>query len=86
MAVGLTTSWTYNNWSDKDFYQYPVFNFIQGDDYYVYPGKGIEDFELLRIIDSPRKEEAIGLAARNWDGRKKNLRDFEEVRRILLDK
>lgn len=55
--------WAYNSWSDPDPYKNPVFNFIQGDDYYVYPGKngpvssirwellkeGIEDFELFKI-------------------------------------
>lgn len=56
--------WAYNSWSDADPYKNPVFNFIQGDDYYVYPGKdgpvssirwellkeGIEDFEIFSII------------------------------------
>jgi hypothetical protein len=90
--------WAYNSWPDKDPYSHPVFNFIQGDDYYIYPGKqgpvssirwellkeGIEDYELLRIINSPKSDEAIELAVRNRDGRKKNVTDFEEARRIIL--
>lgn len=90
--------WAYNNWTDKNPYHNPVFNFIQGDDYYVYPGKdgpvssirwellkeGIEDFELLRITGSSRKEEAVELAVRNRDGRKKDITDFDEARNILL--
>lgn len=54
--------WAYNSWP-KDIYNYPVFNFTQGDEYYVYPGEdgpissirwelikeGIEDFELAKI-------------------------------------
>lgn len=91
--------WAYNSWSDKDPYTHPVFNFIQGDDYYIYPGKdspvssirwellkeGIEDYELLRLMDSPGQEEAIGLAVRNPDGRRKEVTDFENARKILLE-
>lgn len=90
--------WAYNSWSDVDPYSHPVFNCIQGDDYYIYPGKngpvssirwellkeGIEDFELLRILDSPMKQEAINLAVRNRDGRNKNVTDFEEARKLLF--
>ncbi|WP_299556305.1 glycoside hydrolase domain-containing protein [Seonamhaeicola sp.] len=57
--------WAYNSWSDKDPFNNPVFNFIQGDDYYVYPGEdgpvssirwelmkeGIEDYELYKILE-----------------------------------
>jgi hypothetical protein len=46
--------------------------------------EGIEDYELLRLMDSPRCEEAIGLAVRNRDGREKDVTDFEEARKILL--
>jgi hypothetical protein len=90
--------WAYNSWSDKDPYRNPVFNFIQGDDYCVYPGKegpvssirwellreGIEDYELLKLIDSPRAGEAIERAVRNRDGRKKSVADFQEARGMLL--
>lgn len=92
--------WAYNNWTDKDPYNHPVFNFIQGDDYYVYPGKdgpvssirwellkeGIEDFELFRLLNSPESDRALELAVRNRDGRKKRVTDFEEARKILLGK
>lgn len=92
--------WAYNSWSDKDPYTNPVFNFIQGDDYYIYPGKdgpvssirwellieGIEDFELFRLLDSPESQKALELAVRNRDGRKKKVTDFEEARKILLGK
>jgi hypothetical protein len=91
--------WAYNSWSDKDPYKNPVFNFIQGDDYSVYPGKngpvssirwellkeGIEDFELLNSVDSKHKSTAIEMAVRNRDGRRKAVSDFENARRILLD-
>ena len=91
--------WAYNSWSDKDPYANPVFNFIQGDDYYIYPGKsgpvssirwellkeGIEDYELLKVIDSPKSREAMELAVKNRDGRKKDVTDFENARKILLD-
>jgi hypothetical protein len=90
--------WAYNSWSDKDPYNNPVFNFIQGDDSYVYPGKsgpvssirwellkeGIEDYELLKVIHSPQSDAAIELAVRNRDGRKKSVTDFEDARKILL--
>ena len=56
--------WAYNSWPNANPYKNPVFNYIQGDAYYVYPGKngpvssirwellkeGIEDYELYRII------------------------------------
>lgn len=90
--------WAYNSWSDKDPYNKPVFNFIQGDDYYIYPGEngpvssirwellkeGIEDFELLRIVDSKQKKEAIDMAVRNRDGRQKSVTDFENARKLLI--
>ncbi|MDR1119361.1 MAG: DUF4091 domain-containing protein [Dysgonamonadaceae bacterium] len=90
--------WAYNSWTDMDTYSNPVFNFIQGDDYYVYPGKdgpvssirwellkeGIEDYELLRVIGSPQAGEAIERAVRNRDGRKKCVTDFEDAREIVL--
>ena len=90
--------WAYNSWSDKDPYNKPVFNFIQGDDYYIYPGEngpvssirwellkeGIEDFELLKIVDSKQKKEAIDMAVRNRDGRKKSVKDFENARKLLI--
>jgi hypothetical protein len=90
--------WAYNSWSDKDPYNNPVFNFIQGDDYYIYPGKsgpvssirwellkeGIEDYELLKVINSPQCDEAIEPAVRNRDGRKKSVTDFEDARKILM--
>ncbi len=52
--------WAYNNWP-QDVFKSPVYNFIQGDEYIVYPGKngpissirlellkeGIEDYELF---------------------------------------
>lgn len=91
--------WAYNSWSDIDPYTNPVFNFIQGDDYYIYPGKdgpvssirwellkeGIEDYELLRLIKSPNSEEAIRWAVKDVDGRKKDVADFENARKILLE-
>ena len=91
--------WAYNSWSDKDPYTNPVFNFIQGDDYYIYPAKngpvssirwellkeGIEDFELLNIVDSKQKNEAIEMAVSNRDGRRKAVSDFENARKILLN-
>jgi hypothetical protein len=91
--------WAYNSWSDTDPYNNPVFNFIQGDDYYIYPGKkgpvssirwellkeGIEDYELLRTINSPQSDEAIELVVKNRDGRKKSVTDFEAARKILLN-
>ena len=90
--------WAYNSWSDKDPYNKPVFNFIQGDDYYIYPGEngpvssirwellkeGIEDFELLKMVDSKQKKEAIDMAVRNRDGRQKAVTDFENARRLLI--
>lgn len=90
--------WAYNSWSDKDPYNNPVFNFIQGDDYYIYPGKngpissirwellkeGIEDFELLKVVDSKYKKQAMEMAVRNTDGRQKTVTDFEDARKILL--
>lgn len=90
--------WAYNSWSDKDPYNNPVFNFIQGDDYYVYPGKsapvssirwellkeGIEDYELLKTVKSSQSNKAIEIAVRNRDGRKKRVMDFEEARRMIL--
>lgn len=90
--------WAYNSWSDRDPYNHPVFNFIQGDDYYIYPGKdgpvssirwellkeGIEDYELLKVVNSPQTGAAVELAVRNRDGRKKSITDFEEARKILL--
>lgn len=90
--------WAYNSWSDKDPYNKPVFNFIQGDDYYIYPGEngpvssirwellkeGIEDFELLKLTDSKQKKEAIDMAVRNRDGRQKAVTDFENARRLLI--
>ncbi len=56
--------WAYNSWP-KDPFRYPVFNFIQGDDYIIYPGDGkpmssirrellldgIEDYELFRLVE-----------------------------------
>lgn len=91
--------WAYNSWSDIDPYNNPVFNFIQGDDYYVYPGvegpvssirwellkEGIEDFELLQVVNSQQKKEAIEIAVRNCDGREKPVTDFEDARRLLLN-
>lgn len=91
--------WAYNSWSDKDPYNHPVFNFIQGDDYYIYPGKegpvssirwellkeGIEDYELLRLLDSPRSTEAVEQAVRHRDGRTKPVTDFEKARALLLE-
>jgi hypothetical protein len=91
--------WAYNSWSDKDPYNHPVFNFIQGDDYYIYPGKsgpvssirwellkeGIEDYELLKLINSTQSDVAIELAVSNRDGRKKSVTDFEDARKILLN-
>ena len=55
--------WAFNSWPEKPFSN-PVFNFIQGDEYMVYPGKegpvssirwellkdGIEDFELYELM------------------------------------
>jgi len=55
--------WSYNNWPES-IYRHPVFNYIQGDEYYVYPGPdgprssirwellkdGIEDFELVKML------------------------------------
>lgn len=91
--------WAYNSWPDADPYSHPVFNFIQGDDYYIYPGKdgpvssirwellreGIEDFELLKVISSPQTDKAIEVAIRNRDGRKKCVTDFDAARKILLN-
>lgn len=91
--------WAYNSWSDKDPYNNPVFNFIQGDDYYIYPGKngpvssirwellkeGIEDYELLQILDSPHTFEAIKSVVSNRDGRTKDVADFENARRLVLN-
>jgi hypothetical protein len=90
--------WAYNSWPDKDPYNRPIFNFIQGDDYYIYPGKegpvssirwellkeGIEDYELLKALNSSQRDQAIEVAIRNRDGRKKCVSDFEDARRILL--
>ncbi|SNY99503.1 DUF4091 domain-containing protein [Flagellimonas pacifica] len=61
--------WAYNSWPDKDPFKNPVFNYIQGDDYYVYPGKqgpissirwellkeGIEDVEFFNVIKKKNK-------------------------------
>ena len=91
--------WAYNSWSDNDPYTHPVFNFIQGDDYCIYPGKdgpvssirwellkeGIEDFELLQVVDSKHKKEAIELAVRNRDGRQKAVSDFDNARKLLFE-
>lgn len=58
-------NWAYNHWP-KDIYKNPVFNFTQGDEYFVYPGEdgpvssirwelireGIEDFELAKILET----------------------------------
>lgn len=55
--------WAFNSWPEKPFSD-PVFNFVQGDEYMVYPGNkgpissirwellkdGIEDFELYQLI------------------------------------
>lgn len=57
--------WSYNSWP-ADPYTNPVFNFIEGDEYLIYPGKtgpvssirwellrdGIEDFELYNLMKS----------------------------------
>lgn len=46
--------------------------------------EGIEDFELLRIVDSKQKKEAIDMAVRNRDGRQKSVTDFENARKLLI--
>ena len=56
-----------------------------GDPVYIYSLKeGIEDFELLRIVDSKQKKEAIDMAVRNQDGRQKSVTDFENARKLLI--
>jgi len=56
--------WAYNSWPTLNVFEFPVFNYTQGDEYYVYPGlkgplssirwelikEGIEDFELVQIL------------------------------------
>jgi len=55
--------WAYNSWP-KDVFSFPVFNYPQGDEYFVYPGvegpmssirwellkESIEDYELVKIL------------------------------------
>ncbi len=69
--VGGYTRWAFNNWTDDPFRK-PVHNFIQGDEYIIYPGKegpvssirwellrdGIEDYELF-IKYSPGLDAAV---------------------------
>lgn len=96
--------WAYNSWPNKNPYDRPVFNFIQGDDYLVYPGNdapissvrwelfrdGVEDYELLALLelsgaDEALMNEAIKVATRNFDGRKKSITDFADARNLLLE-
>ncbi len=93
--------WAYNSWT-KDPFLHPTFNFIQGDEYLIYPGEskplasirrellldGIEDFELLRIVESNVAEKekinrTIEIATRNQDGRLKTIRDLINARQLL---
>ncbi len=55
--------WAYNSWP-HDVYENPVFRYVQGDEYFVYPGEagpisslsweqlteGIEDYELVHML------------------------------------
>ncbi|MFC4540469.1 glycoside hydrolase domain-containing protein [Halosolutus amylolyticus] len=55
--------WAYNSWP-TDVYENPVFRYVQGDEYFVYPGEdgpisslsweqlteGIEEYELVRML------------------------------------
>lgn len=94
--------WAYNSWTNIDPMKKPIFNFIQGDDYYVYPGNGgpvssirwellkdgIEDYELFHQLKSKSMDldQIIEIATRNKDGREKGVDDFEIARDFLFNK
>lgn len=60
--------WAFNSWTE-DPYKQPVYNYIQGDDYMIYPGKqgpvssirwellkeGVEDYELVTQLIQQNK-------------------------------
>ncbi|TCP29618.1 uncharacterized protein DUF4091 [Scopulibacillus darangshiensis] len=52
--------------------------------------EGIEDYELLQMVkekdpNSENLKEALGLATRQWDGRKKDVNDLVQARHLIME-